>query len=94
MKTGTEKVDLAAPVWRLEEIACYLRLPSVRNAYQVVREPGFPASIVHGHRNRRWFAEEVKNHFANHRVKQPEPSTNLMPMEPRVVRKSGGTRIA
>lgn len=94
METITEEVDLTAAVWRLEEIAHYLRLPSVRNAYQVVREPGFPASIVHGHRNRRWFAEEIKNHFANHRVKQLELPTNLMSIEPRVTRKSRGTRTA
>lgn len=59
MTTATSKVDLGAPIWRLEEIATYLRLPSTKCAYRIVASPGFPQSVVPGKRNRRWLATEV-----------------------------------
>jgi len=60
MRTSTVVTDLTAEVWRLEEIAEYLRLPSIKAAYSVVKRPGFPMSIVAGTRNRRWLSKDVK----------------------------------
>ncbi len=60
MTTPNLNTDLDADVWRLEEIAAYLRLPSIKAAYPVVKRAGFPLSIVPGTRNRRWLGAEVK----------------------------------
>lgn len=61
MTTLSNATDLNADVWRLEEIAEYLRLPSVKAAYPVVKRAGFPMSIVPGARNRRWLSKDVKD---------------------------------
>ena len=86
--------DVSCAVWRIEEIAAYLRLPSVKSAYSVVRQAGFPSPIVHGFRNRRWIATEVKDYFANDKTARITPLRPFEISEPKVVRKKEGLRLA
>lgn len=88
MNTLSVKTDLTAEVWRLEEIAEYLRLPSVKAAYPVVKRQGFPMSIVPGNRNRRWLGREVKE-FLEQPQKLEEVSRilNSESSEPQIIHK-------
>ena len=88
MTTLTLKTDLNADVWRLEEIADYLRLPSIKAAYPVVKRPGFPMSIVPGNRNRRWLGKDVRAFLelpiTNREIAQIDASKNE---EPQIIHK-------
>ena len=88
------EADVSCAVWRIEEIAAYLRLPSVKSAYSIVRQSGFPSPIVHGCRNRRWIATEVKDYFANDKAARITPLRPFEISEPKVVRKKEGLRLA
>ena len=87
MEPALKVVNLEAPIWRIEEIASYLRISSVRGTYPIVRQPGFPLPIVHGSRNRRWIAEEVKAYFSTGKTARTEPIAPLRLIEPKVVAK-------
>lgn len=68
MKSVVQAVDTLDPIWRLEEIAEYLKLPSIKSAYSIINQPGFPRSIMPGKRNRRWIASEIKEFFRDHKA--------------------------
>lgn len=97
-RTFNERVgleaDVSCAIWRIEEIAAYLRLPSVKSAYPIVRQAGFPSPIVHGCRNRRWIATEVKDYFVNDKSARSIPQHPFEISEPKVVRKKEGLRLA
>ena len=88
-------IDLEAPVWRLEEISAYLRLPSTKAAYPIVQQRAFPRSIVPGKRNRRWLSTEVKEFFATERP-APEAMKSLPPVmsEPQIIHKHRKAKAA
>lgn len=94
MDSALREINLDAPIWRIEEIALYLRLESVRGSYPIVRQPGFPLPIVHGSRNRRWIAEEVKAFFADDKSARNKPLAPLRLVEPKVVTKRKANNYA
>jgi predicted DNA-binding transcriptional regulator AlpA len=95
MSTHEPLVDLEAPVWRLDEISAYLRLPSIKSAYSIVQQRTFPRSIVPGKRNRRWLSSEVKEFFATARpVHDPIKSVPTVNSEPQIIHKHRKAKAA
>ena len=95
MTTVSCAIDLEAPVWRIEEIAAYLRLPSIKSAYPMVQHRAFPRSIVPGKRNRRWLSAEVKEFFASRpAVHEPIKAIQTANSEPQIIHKNRKAKAA
>lgn len=95
MNMNKPGIDLDAPIWRLEEIASFLRLPSTKAAYPVVKLKGFPRSVLPASRNRRWIAAEVKEFFASSTSEsQPIKAIPGVNSEPQIIHKQRKVRAA
>jgi len=94
MTDTTSTVNLSAPVWRIEEVASFLRLASTKCAYRIVAQSDFPASVVPGKRNRRWLAEDVKTFFESRKDVVASPVIAIDKSAPRNIIRGNKAKVA